>query len=517
MKKGKTSSVAWEEEERPKSFDDYIDEGGNLEYILPALENKQLRNIILWGNAGHGKTCLGTLILKRWLEIQTDNSSAKNVEGLMLPRMIELNASDERGIDTVRTKIKGRSQTTAFLLDEADALTLDAQHALRRIMEKGKANTVHPKMFILCVNYPHKIIDPIKSRCDIYFVPDVSYENTKKKCMVVLKKRKIKTINWPAGVSTKPEREQMFEIFWQYIFRKGQTEGGLRKSISEMQKFCDEEKGNLNIPPNIAQMIPDVNDVFVLLDSVIKPINADEEANYGQIYNSIRNLLYNPDPKKRKQPIDILRAANDWLLEFSETVPNYVSLQMSKVIGKIDYRLKIGSDPMAQFPSMFSSLRLVRLLGTIKQKQDQTLNELRQDVVKLKSGEINTEEEFPEFTEEKTDFDEKKEEFTEEMPWDEMLKDGYFADNWNIMYNYMSESPRSVEEVMKYMQTHGTLQTSDSGSEVQEYISDGLKNQKVQIYVGKLQEEEDDDPETQEQNPEEKIEDMVGYNEETKV
>ena len=112
------------------------------------------------GPAGTGKSTLALIIVKELFgEAWRDN-------------YLELNASDERGIDVVRQKVKDFARTKAMgnvhfkviFLDEADALTREAQQALRRTME----NYTNTCRFILSCNYSSSIIDPIQSRCVVF-------------------------------------------------------------------------------------------------------------------------------------------------------------------------------------------------------------------------------------------------------------------------------------------------------------------------------------------------------------
>ncbi len=97
---------------------------------------------------------------------------------------LELNASDERGIDTIRNRVKdyartrpvGEASYKIIYLDEADALTSEAQHALRRTMEMYSDTC----RFILACNYSSKIIEPIQSRCAVFRFKRLSEEDVKK-------------------------------------------------------------------------------------------------------------------------------------------------------------------------------------------------------------------------------------------------------------------------------------------------------------------------------------------------
>lgn len=149
----------WVEKYRPQRVEDIVGQDAIVERLKGYIETKNLPNMLFAGPPGTGKTT-AVLALARGL-------FGKNWHA----NFLELNASDERGIDIVRGKIKDFARTQAIggdfkiiFLDEADALTKDAQHAMRRTMER------HSKIcrFILSVNYSGKIIEPIQSRCAVF-------------------------------------------------------------------------------------------------------------------------------------------------------------------------------------------------------------------------------------------------------------------------------------------------------------------------------------------------------------
>ncbi len=150
----------WTEKYRPKSFDDIKGQDVVVQRVRAFLKNRNMPHLLFTGPAGVGKTSMSLVIAR---ELYGDN---------WRENFLELNASDERGIDVVRSTVKDFARTKAMgdvpfkviYLDECDALTREAQQALRRTMEMYTNGT----RFILSCNYSSKIIDPIQSRCAVF-------------------------------------------------------------------------------------------------------------------------------------------------------------------------------------------------------------------------------------------------------------------------------------------------------------------------------------------------------------
>jgi len=155
-----TETAIWIEKYRPNVFSDVKGQDEIVKRVKAFIEKKNMPHLMFSGPAGVGKTSLSLVIAKQLFV----NEWKQN--------FLELNASDERGIDVIRNKVKDFARTRAIgdvpfkiiYLDECDALTREAQQALRRTME----NYTNTTRFILSCNYSSKIIDPIQSRCAVF-------------------------------------------------------------------------------------------------------------------------------------------------------------------------------------------------------------------------------------------------------------------------------------------------------------------------------------------------------------
>jgi len=138
------------EKYRPTNIDNYVGNESIKKSISSYINQNDIQNLIFYGPAGTGKTTLAKLIVKN---IECD--------------FIYINASDERGIETIRDKVSGFASTMSFkplkvvILDEADFLTIQAQASLRNVIETFSRTT----RFILTCNFIERIIDPLQSRC----------------------------------------------------------------------------------------------------------------------------------------------------------------------------------------------------------------------------------------------------------------------------------------------------------------------------------------------------------------
>ena len=166
----------WVEKYRPQVLEDYVGNEIIKNKIADYLKKGSIQNLLFYGVAGTGKTTLAKLITKN---LNCD--------------LLYINASDERGIDTIRDKIIPFASSMSFndvkivILDEADYITPQAQATLRNTIESCSKTT----RFILTCNYLERIISPLQSRCQTFEITPPSKQEVNNKCQDILTKEKI--------------------------------------------------------------------------------------------------------------------------------------------------------------------------------------------------------------------------------------------------------------------------------------------------------------------------------------
>jgi replication factor C small subunit len=165
------SNSLWVEKYRPDTLEGYVGNEHILEKVKIYIQNEDVPHLLLYGQAGTGKTTLAKIITN---QIDCD--------------LMYINASDENSVDAVRDKIRGFASSMGFrkwkviILDEADYLTPNAQAALRNLMETFSKST----RFILTCNYVEKVIDPIQSRCQTFAITPPSKKEVAKRLVDIL-------------------------------------------------------------------------------------------------------------------------------------------------------------------------------------------------------------------------------------------------------------------------------------------------------------------------------------------
>jgi replication factor C small subunit len=161
----------WTEKYRPDTLEGYIGNDNFKSSLQQWIDSNDIPHLLLCGGAGTGKTTAAKLIVNN---INCDS--------------LYINCSDENGIDTIRDKVKSFASTASFkpqkvvVMDEADFLTINAQAALRNVIETFSLNT----RFIFTCNYVERIIDPIQSRTVVFELTPPSMKDVAMKCIQIL-------------------------------------------------------------------------------------------------------------------------------------------------------------------------------------------------------------------------------------------------------------------------------------------------------------------------------------------
>ncbi len=306
----------WTEKYRPSSLNDIIGQTKIIERIKAFIARKNMPHLLLAGPAGTGKTTTALAI-------------AQDLFGeTWKQNFLELNASDERGIDVVRNTIKDFSRIKSMgdvpfkiiYLDECDSLTKEAQQALRRTME----NFVESTRFILSCNVSSKIIDPIQSRCTVF-----RFKLLHKKEVIQMAQNIAQT---EGSQITESGLEALYDV----------SNGDLRKLINIMQS-CSA----------ISSTISD--DLVYEIVSAAKPKEIKEVLTLilSKDFVNARKRLLDVMLNHGLSGLDVVKQIQKevWDLE----IPNEKKVNMIEKCGEIEFRLVEGSDEFVQLEALLAS------------------------------------------------------------------------------------------------------------------------------------------------------------------
>jgi len=307
----------WAEKYRPKKLDEIVNQREIVERLKSFVKSRNVPHCIFAGPPGTGKTTAALCL-------------ARDLYGYgYRERIMELNASDERGIDVVRETVKtfarvrsiGEVPFKIMILDEADNMTSDAQQALRRTMERYTETC----RFILCANYSGKIIEPIQSRCAPFRFTFLPREEHDRYLRHIAEREGLKLLN--GGL------DAIFEV----------CGGDLRRAINTLQAAASLGKPiDSKVVYSIAGRANPA-DVQKLIETAMK-------GNFLDARKQLRDMIQ----KYGVAGSDIIRQIHTEI--FRTEIPEPWKMRLASIVGEIDYRLVEGSDEEIQLSALLARL-----------------------------------------------------------------------------------------------------------------------------------------------------------------
>jgi len=323
------TSEIWVEAYRPDTLDEVRGNEALVNRLKEFVEDESMPNIMFTGQQGVGKTAAARAFAKD--KYGEDWQS----------HFMALNASDERGIDTVRDKIKNHARMSTVsdhnfkivFLDEADHLTRSAQPALRRVMEDYHDRT----RFFLSCNYPNKLIDPIQSRCSVFSMKPLTDEQIE-------------------GLLEHIVTEESVEYKQDQLERVARiADGDARKAIHTLQSAVGPDGTIHDENVDMVTAFPDKKRVSDILD---KALVGDHDA-----MSDLDSLL--------ASGIDTASLADAFLQEVREReIPEDVRMKLIDSIGDVEWRVMNGSNPNVQFNAFLAKAYVARHINVIPNYED---------------------------------------------------------------------------------------------------------------------------------------------------
>ena len=308
-------TLPWVEKYRPKRLDEMIGQEEVVKRLKAYAEKKEMPNLLFAGPPGTGKTTAAIALAH---EIFGDTFEQN---------FLELNASDERGINVVRETIKEFARTLPFggarfkiiFLDEADALTADAQNALRRTMEKYAATA----RFILSCNYSSKIIEPIQSRCALFRFKPLSDDQIKERLRYIAQQENLNI-----------EEKALDALI--YV-----AEGDMRKAINTLQAAAA-------ITNDITE------DLIYQVSARARP----EELKKMMVY-ALQGKFFQARDMLNKLMIEYGMSGDDIIKQmhrevFSLDIDDELKVKLIDLIGEYEFRLVEGANERIQLESLLA-------------------------------------------------------------------------------------------------------------------------------------------------------------------
>ncbi|XP_052074255.1 replication factor C subunit 5-like isoform X1 [Mytilus californianus] len=320
--KATNPNLPWVEKYRPKQLDDLISHKDIISTIGKFVKEERLPHLLFYGPPGTGKTSTILAVAKQIYSPKEFNSM-----------VLELNASDDRGIGIVRGQILSFASTrTIFksgfkivILDEADAMTRDAQNALRRVIEKFTENT---RFCIIC-NYLSKIIPALQSRCTRFRFGPLGTDQMVPRLQHVVTEE---------GVTITDDGMKALVTL---------AEGDMRKALNIMQSthMAYEEVNENNVYTCVGH--PLRRDIENIVNWVLNE-------NFTTAYRNISDLK----TKKGLALQDILTEIHNYVHRID--LPIHVKIHLLEKMADVEYRLASGTSEKMQLSSLISAFQAAR-------------------------------------------------------------------------------------------------------------------------------------------------------------